>query len=561
MSRQGRADRRVSQNRRSAATADSLRRHEVRRWDRRLLGIALLGSGLLWAALPPLGFAPLAWIAPVGWLWLVRTAKLPGSRPYTALWAAGFLFWFVTLQWLRLPHWATSFGWLALSGYLAFYLPVFVGLSRVAVHRLKLPLVLATPLVWMGLELARGHLLTGFTMASLGHTQYAWLHAIQVADLGGAYLVGGVVLFVAACLARCLPCDGERWSLWPLLAAGSMIAATLAYGEWRMASVQRTSGPRIALIQGSIDTTLKADSRMKEVIFAEYYELSREALRRQPHLDLIVWPETMFREALLTHTDDVRPPDDVDWTIDDLEEAASQRRDLIADLALALDTPTLIGIDTHAFAGDRVDRFNSALHVSREGEILGRYDKMHPVMFGEYVPLAEYWPWLYRLTPLEAGLSRGAGPVVFDVQGTPVAASICYENVLPHLIAGQVRTLRHAGGEPAVLVNLTNDGWFWGSSELDLHLICGVFRAVECRKPSLIAANTGFSAVIDGDGRIVQQGRRRATSILVADVELDSRSSLYVRFGDWPAGLGLATCVLFAIVGLTDCWRSRRSIS
>ena len=67
-----------------------------------------------------------------------------------------------------------------------------------------------------------------------------------------------------------------------------------------------------------------------------------------------------------------------------------------------------------------------------------------------------------------------------------------------------------------MLVNLTNDGWFWGSSELDLHLMCGVFRAVECRKPMVIAANTGFSAVIDADGRILFQGPRRDTDVVVA---------------------------------------------
>jgi len=78
--------------------------------------------------------------------------------------------------------------------------------------------------------------------------------------------------------------------------------------------------------------------------------------------------------------------------------------------------------------------------------------------------------------------------------------------VLSHVIRSQINTLAAEGKEPDVLVNLTNDGWFWGSSELDLHLACGVFRAVECRKPFLIAANTGFSAWIDSDGRIQQQG-------------------------------------------------------
>lgn len=544
--------------RRASSSAESTGEREVSaaRFDRGVLGLALASSILLWAALPPLGWAPLAWIAPTGWLLLVRQPQFVGRRPYLAIWLAGLAYWLATLHWLRLPHWATSFGWLALSFYLAFYLPLFVALSRVAVHRLRIPVWLAAPVVWMGLELARGHLLTGFTMASLAHTQYAWLNVIQIADLGGAYLVGGAVMFVAACLARCVPWAGSRATAWPLLPAGVMLAVVLAYGQWRMSNVVLTPGPRVALIQGSIDTTIKADPGKKELIFDQYFDLSRDALRQQPELDLIVWPETMFREPLLDYAADAEPPPDVDWTLDDLHEAARQRRDLIADMAQALDTPLLLGIDAHVFQRERVDRFNSALHVTRDGAIVGRYDKVHPVMFGEYVPLATYWPWLYRLTPLEAGLTRGQGPVTFDVNGTPVAANICYENVLPHLIAGQVRQLRREGREPDVLVNLTNDGWFWGSSELDLHLICGVFRAVECRKPFLIAANTGFSAVIDGEGRILQQGRRRDTSVLVADLQLDSRRSPYVTHGDWPAGICLGCCAGLAVFGL---WTRRRT--
>ncbi len=124
-------------------------------WYRSTLGQAVLGAVLLWAAFPPLELWPLAWFAPIAWVLLVRRAELPGRRPYAALWLAGFAFWMAAIHWLVLPHWATSFGLLALAFYLAFYLPVFVGLSRVAVHGLRVPVVLAAPTIWTGLELAR----------------------------------------------------------------------------------------------------------------------------------------------------------------------------------------------------------------------------------------------------------------------------------------------------------------------------------------------------------------------------------------------------------------------
>ena len=150
-------------------------------------------------------------------------------------------------------------------------------------------------------------------------------------------------------------------------------------------------------------------------------------------------------------------------------------------------------------------------------------------------------------------LTAGSEPKSFEVGDLKYSPDICYENVLPHVIRRQVN-----GAEDVdVLVNLSNDGWFRGSNELDLHLICGVFRAVECRRPFLIAANTGFSASIDGDGRIIAQGPRRDKQVVLAEVRLDDRSSWYLANGDWPAGICLAACIILAVIGLRD-WTVRR---
>ena len=183
---------------------------------------------------------------------------------------------------------------------------------------------------------------------------------------------------------------------------------------------------------------------------------------------------------------------------------------------------------------------------------------MRPVMFGEYVPLGSYLPWLYRLTPLAGGIQAGEAPQSLSVGRRAIAP----KHLLRDAFAALHPRLRSPscardGAEPDLLVNLTNDGWFWGSSELDLHLMCGVFRAVECRKPLLIAANTGFSAVVDADGRILRQGPRRDTAVLVENVKFDSRRSPYVRFGDWGAGLCLLFGFSMAVVGCAK-WSRRK---
>jgi apolipoprotein N-acyltransferase len=521
------------------------------RYARSTLAQALAGSLLMWASLPPLDLAPLAWVAPLPWLLLIRRRELAGRRPYAAIWLAGFAFWLPILHWLRLPCPATVFGWFALSFYLAFYVPVFVGLARVAVHRGRWPIMVAAPVVWTGLELARAHLLTGFTMASLGHTQYRWIELIQVSDLAGTYGVSFLVMFAAACLARMLPGEDRPWAFWPLAPAVAVLGAALIYGFLRTGGEHFRPGPKIALIQGSIDTQIKDDPDKQEDVMRQYLELTQEAVGKNGNLDLIVWPETMFRYPLLTYRDDVRPAVGEDWTVAQLKAKAAQIREYIADVAKAYRTPLLLGVETRDFGPGTEDRYNTALHVDRSGRIIGRYDKMHPVMFGEYIPFGDTFPWLYQLSSaLSGGLAVGKTLDSLDVDGSRAAANICFESVLPHLIRRQVNELRARGREPDFLVNLTNDGWFYGSSELDIHLRCGVFRAVECRKPFLIAANTGFSAVIDGDGRIRAQGPRRETKVLVAEVPLDDRTSPYLSYGDWPAGLCLGICVILAAWGL-----------
>ena len=143
------------------------------------------------------------------------------------------------------------------------------------------------------------------------------------------------------------------------------------------------------------------------------------------------------------------------------------------------------------------------------------YDKIHLVPFGEYMPFVKSVPWLQNVSAIGAGSCAGERPKCFRLQRPGkndvfLAPNICYETVLPYVIRDQLVALRQdpQGHAPQILVNLTNDGWFWGSSELEQHLACGVFRTVECRRPMVIAANTGISASIDANGHILAEDPR-----------------------------------------------------
>ena len=520
------------------------------------------------------------WLAAIALvLWAARRWA---AHPYRTLWLVGMFFWLADLHWLRLPYWAIGFGWLALGIYFGCYLPVFIGLSRVGVHRLRLPVILIAPVVWTGLELAQAHLLSGMTMGCLEHTQYRWTSLIQISDVTGSYGVTFLMMFVAACLARCLPSpsgrgagggphpsplpEGEgtsrRWSIWPLLPAAGILAAALLYGHWRISGVETEPGLKIALIQGNIDIQLHSPEGTRNKIDAEYRSLTRDSLAKFPQADLVVWPETVFCCVNWVTSDPtaVKPPQFAGQTESDFQIDLARdvvfTRDVMTSAAVEFRRPMIVGVDREHFGPRGLEFFNTAVLVTPDGQWFQRppdryfYDKTHLVPFGEYMPFANWFPWLQNLSPLGSGSSASDRPACFMVKNICLAPNICYESTLPHVIRGQLAALRQEGVQPQILVNVTNDGWFWGSSELEMHLACGVFRTVENRRPMVIAANTGISAWIDGNGRIEAEGPKHATAVIAADVRLDRRESWYSLHGDWFAGSCLIVTIALAAVGI-----------
>jgi apolipoprotein N-acyltransferase len=562
--------------------------HEPTAWYRSTFLLGITGSLMLWLAFPPVAWGWLAWLAPVPWLIVIRRQS-PGKRPYRALYVAGLIFWLAALQWLRLPHPATCIGWFALSAYLACYLPVFVGLTRVGIHLIRLPLWIGAPVVWTGLELLRAHLLTGFLLAALGHTQVQWPTVLQISDTFGGYGVSFLIMLVAAAITTTIPqswCEPIRplssptetsriKPLVPLGIAGVMVIVTIWYGHWRiaqLAKIQAAPGektsPYVALIQGNSLATWKYEPQRQQQIMAEYTSLSKQAVRKANQqeqgqaLDLIIWPETMFRTSLVSADDGFTLPAETGVTIEEVQTYATRE---LSALTNHLQTAVLVGIDRRhlvASSGEQetpflnFNAYNSVVLADKNGDLLGTYDKVHRVMFGEYVPLVGIIPFFDRIAAVTGGIEAGAGPVAITLDGIRYAPTICYETVIPHVIRRHTAELTAAGQKPDVLVNLTNDAWYWGSSALDMHLNCGIFRAIECRTPLAIAANGGLSACIDSCGQVLAQSPRQATDVLLTKVPLDPRSALYTTTGDWFSGICLVGCIGLALVGCGR-WLSR----
>jgi len=547
-------------------------------WHRRSVLLPTLVSSLLcWLAFPPVGWGFLVWIAPIGWLLPIGWKTLPGRRPYRAIWLAGFVFWLLAVHWIRLPHPANYAALAVLASYLGCYLPAFVALSRVGVHRLRLPIWWVAPVVWTGLDLVRAHLINGFSMGSLAHTQVEFLFVIQIADLVGEYGVTFLIVLVAACMTQAyqsLRSTSVCTTGAQLAIAVVAVVVTLIYGSMTFIETHSLvgqlldpSGPRIALIQGNTPADWKSDPERQLSIMQEYARLSEEVVEQSQQrdkrgVDLIIWPETAYRYPLFTLSGDFKTPPG-QFPAAQLNAAKNDLSEFVRRTEAAI----LTGIDrVHLFPTaleqshsehTHFENYNSAICINKQGKLVGTYDKMHRVIMGEYVPFAEWVPWLAHLTPITGLVSAGQEPQAFELDDFVYSPNICYETTVSHLIRRHVRELAVAGTTPDVLVNLTNDAWFWGSSELDMHLACGIFRAVEMRLPLVIAANGGLSAYVDPFGIVRQVTPRQEAATLLVD--LPKRPSMgltfYARWGDWFAGVCVVCCVVLGVVG----WRGRRA--
>ncbi len=519
------------------------------------------GAACWWAALPPQDFAPLAWLVGLFWTWasLQEEAR---RLPLRKLWLVGFVFWCVTLHWLRFPHPATGLGGLVLAAYLACYFPAIFWFTR-QLTQWGLPLVLTLSTVFTALEYARAHVLTGFTMANLCHTQYRWTELIQISDLAGGYLVTWLLVFVGSSVGYATWQRLREKSGWWLAAALMAVALTLGYGGRVGDKRLSQQAEKIALIQGSMDSRFDITDWQAQAntILRQHMDLSLQASREHGPLAAIVWPESMFPYPQANLAEDVGTVEQGGWEqpfpLDELRRQIEYQRDYARQMAETLDTEWIFNATRYVYdvSGEEI-RYNTVFHVDRSGEIQGHYDKMHLVMFGEYVPGGTWFPAVYSLPgmPLSGGLSSGEQPAVLRIGKAAAAVNICFESILPHLVRRQLRELQAAGESPNLILNVTNDGWFRGSSALDLHFVCSVFRAVEFGRSVLIAANTGFSGEISPYGKIVSRAKRYAPDIVIATPELSTRQTLYLQYGDLFAGL----CLLVTLLAVPRALIQRR---
>jgi apolipoprotein N-acyltransferase len=484
------------------------------------------GNGIVaWAALVPLFFA-LKGVTPRAGF---RIGFLAGFIAHI-----GIFHWivYVVVQYGYLPVYVAVAAMLLLVAYLSLYTACFA-MGVVFLGGKGIPLFLSAPLLWTVLEFLRSQLLTGFPWENLAYSQYLYTSVIQISDITGIYGVTFAIVLINAVMYDLLSSRSQgRRLLIGVVFAGVAIAAILLYGHIRLAEIDGLlkRAPRfpVALIQGNIDQSIKWDSLYQSQTIDIYSSLSRQSIPSGN--GLIVWPET----AAPFHFQRPGP-----------------LREAVVETARTSGSAILFGSPSYEEEDGNIHYMNSAFLLGPDGALNGRYDKVHLVPYGEYVPLRRLFPFIGKLVVGVGDFKQGKGFHPLTVAGRRLGVLICYEGIFPE----GARDYKRQKAE--ILVNITNDAWFGRTSAPYQHLSMTVFRAIENRLSLVRAANTGISAMIDPNGRIVSRTGLFERKILTGDVKIIDVNTCYAAYGD--AFVYLCAIVLLVITISTTQRRKRHA--
>ena len=544
--------------------------------------IAAAAGLLLASAFPKVGIAGFAWAAPG--LLLAAGAGQSGAGRFRVGYVGGLVFWLASLYWLLLmpaPWYFVVLGWAALAGYVALYFGAWLWLAAPAtqlnaataaaavpagiagprssvnpsipqsLNPMALPSALSDAwgdraiwalggaAAWVALEMIRGWLFGGFPWSFLGVSQFQLLPLIQIASYTGVYGVSFLVVWFSLALYSGVvmllrrPAERHTWHAEMLLPMLAVLACFIGGFFATNGGAPPKDFVRVTAIQPSVPQTLiwsaSDDARRFQALLTQ----SQQALTNETQrADLLVWPESAVPE---------------------LDEPTYRA---IIQFAQSNHVWIILNAEDVELHPTATNYFNAAFLVGPDGRWRQAYHKRNLVIFGEYVPLANWLPFLKYLTPITGGWTPGDQPATFEMTrpaarlpagviqitadptaGEPAtincAPLICFEDTFPGTTRDSARD------EDDFLVNLTNDGWFGESAEQWQHAANSVFRAVENGLPLLRSANNGITCLIDRHGRFAQVLRNAANSeyaagALTVDIPAEkSARTFYNRHGDW----------------------------
>ena len=471
------------------------------------------------AAFAPLGLFPLAIVSLA---WLVREwCRTSPRAAFEAGYAFGFGLFVAGVSWIYvslhdvggMPAIVAGFATFLFCAFLALF-PAIAGWLQARIPApIAVRAALLIPASWTLMEWIRSWILTGFPWISFGYASAGW--PLQgYAPIGGVFFISFLMLALAG--MAWLAMYGRRRLAWSvafvlIFALGEM----LRHVAWSTPQGQPVT---VALLQGNIEQSLKFDPRRYVRTLETYAALANETRAR-----LIVFPETAVPRFL----------DNVDPRYVEMLDGIARRNG--GDMLLGI--PTRRPPEEH---------YNSLMTLGVSPRQY--YHKVHLVPFGEFVPPGLGWTLRMVNIPM-SDFSRGArDQSVLDAAGQKIGVNICYEDAFGDAIARQLP-------QATLLVNISNVAWFGDSLAPAQHLQMAQLRAIESGRMYLTATNTGITAAIDRDGRVLATLPQFTEGRLETTAQGYTGATPYVRWRDWP----VVVVSLGALVAATLIARRKRS--
>lgn len=515
--------------------------------------LSLLSGGLQILIFPKANWFFLCWIAFIPLLYaLLRGRGGEGElldsegrslRPFTlrqgfvVAWVSGILWYIGTCYWIYpVMHGYGNLNTLASGlitmGYcliMGMHHGVFGMLVVLLARRSNLgnrgPLLLA-PVFWTALEFFRDRVI-GVPWQPLGGAQVDNIPFTQIAQLTGVYGLSFAIMLVNCAFTAGLLLFGRRRK--NLLISAAAAAVALQIGVFVRPAMPSTTRQAV-LVQQNAPIINGWTQEQYDRLIAELAQISVQAEPKNPpgSPDLIVWNES----PAPFYADD---PRFLAW---------------ITTIARSANSYVIAGSIGHADAKDAQGNrqpLNSAIVVDPQGNVMGRYDKIHLVPFGEYVPFKNLLFFADKLVHEVGDFARGTDRKVFDLNGTKAGVVICYESVFPD----EVREFAANGAQ--VFVNISDDGWYGETSAPYQHLQMSRMRAIENHRWVLLSTNNGITAVIDPLGRVINKAERNVRAVLIARYAPQMETTFYTSYGDIFAW----ACVVISLIAIFVRFRIR----
>ena len=448
-------------------------------------------SGCLWfLAVTPFDFSAFAWIAAVPMLLAVDRVATFKQALFLGWWAGivetgGGFYWLVDVmrRFADFPGWAAALVFLLFCAARAVIFLLFTAIVRGIRRRRRVPMTVLAPLAMVGCEFVVPQLFPcGQWISQAWHPL-----VIQISELTGPLGVTALLMMVNGALHD-LSADG-RAARYPASAAAALTAGVLVFGGVRMHEVDDTvaRAPRlkVGLVQPNFAYTVDGELSREEAIRQLTALQSQSRRLQEAGAQLLVWSEGSYPVKLPR-----------DFTADFAPES-------LAMIRRGFNVPVVVGAEMYDASHE--DAFNSAILLDGDGRAAGHYDKVRLLAFGEYIPGIDTFPWLRNILPAGTGrFTAGKGPAVLSFKGErnqvwKLGPVICYEDILPGFLRGVGKL------HPDLLVNLTSDSWFGADTEPWEHMALSVFASVELRVSMVRAVNSGVSALIDPNGRVLRK--------------------------------------------------------